>query len=252
MGAGIAQVSAAAGYDVLLSDVSRIRAEQGKEAIARQLASHTLTMIVAPAAMGKSFVMNRAVELDTEFQRTPVFTTRAARPDDEPGMFRTVPHDDKHVGQILDDIDAQAVVQYAIHPTNATIYGTVAGDYESKRYNLLATQSNAVASLEQAGFEQTYTVGLIASPGTWQQWFERRYRGGDQAERGKRLAEAVLSLDWLLAQPDIAWLINDEGQGEQAAKELVAISRGDSKGSDPELSRAYAQRITQLIRPVSR
>lgn len=37
MGAGIAQVSAAAGYDVLLSDVSKQRAEAGKSGIAKQL-----------------------------------------------------------------------------------------------------------------------------------------------------------------------------------------------------------------------
>ena len=38
MGAGIAQVSAQAGYHVLLSDVSRARAEAGKAGIAKQLA----------------------------------------------------------------------------------------------------------------------------------------------------------------------------------------------------------------------
>ncbi len=38
MGAGIAQVSAAAGYRVLLSDVSKDRAEAGKAGIAKQLA----------------------------------------------------------------------------------------------------------------------------------------------------------------------------------------------------------------------
>ena len=37
MGAGIAQVSAAAGYDVLLTDVSQARAEAGKAGIAKQL-----------------------------------------------------------------------------------------------------------------------------------------------------------------------------------------------------------------------
>ena len=38
MGAGIAQVAAAAGYRVLLSDVDRTRAEQGRDGIARRLA----------------------------------------------------------------------------------------------------------------------------------------------------------------------------------------------------------------------
>jgi 3-hydroxybutyryl-CoA dehydrogenase len=37
MGAGIAQVSAAAGYRVLLGDVSKERAEAGKAGIAKQL-----------------------------------------------------------------------------------------------------------------------------------------------------------------------------------------------------------------------
>ena len=37
MGAGIAQVSAQAGYRVLLTDVDKARAEAGKAGIARQL-----------------------------------------------------------------------------------------------------------------------------------------------------------------------------------------------------------------------
>lgn len=217
------------------------------EDIARQIASHTLTMVVAPAAMGKTFLMNKATAIDSNFQRTPILTTRGPRRDDDPGMFRCFPHDDAHVGQILGDIDAQTLVQYAVHPTNGTIYATEAEDYEPKRYNLLATQSGAVASLSQAGFEQTHVVGLIASPGQWRYWFDRRYRGDQTDERTKRLAEAALSLDWLLEQSDINWLINDEGQGNRAAKELVAITRGDSKGSDAELARAYAERMRQII-----
>ena len=57
MGAGIAQVSAQAGYAVLLSDVDRARAEAGKAGIARQLAraveKEKVTAADAEAALGR-------------------------------------------------------------------------------------------------------------------------------------------------------------------------------------------------------
>ena len=57
MGAGIAQVSAQAGYDVLLSDVSVERAQGGKDGIARQLAravsKEKITQADADAALGR-------------------------------------------------------------------------------------------------------------------------------------------------------------------------------------------------------
>jgi 3-hydroxybutyryl-CoA dehydrogenase len=57
MGAGIAQVSAQAGYRVLLSDVSADRAQAGKDGIARQLAravsKEKITQADADAALGR-------------------------------------------------------------------------------------------------------------------------------------------------------------------------------------------------------
>ncbi|MEH3040598.1 MAG: 3-hydroxyacyl-CoA dehydrogenase NAD-binding domain-containing protein [Sphingomonas paucimobilis] len=57
MGAGIAQVSAQAGYDVLLSDVSVERAQGGKDGIAKQLAravsKEKITQGDADAALGR-------------------------------------------------------------------------------------------------------------------------------------------------------------------------------------------------------
>ncbi|WP_213980704.1 3-hydroxybutyryl-CoA dehydrogenase [Sphingomonas sp. dw_22] len=57
MGAGIAQVSAQAGYEVLLSDVDQARAEAGKAGIARQLAraveKEKIAAADAEAALGR-------------------------------------------------------------------------------------------------------------------------------------------------------------------------------------------------------
>jgi 3-hydroxybutyryl-CoA dehydrogenase len=57
MGAGIAQVSAQAGYAVLLSDVDQARAEAGKAGIAKQLAraveKEKITQADAEAALGR-------------------------------------------------------------------------------------------------------------------------------------------------------------------------------------------------------
>ena len=86
--------------------------------VAAQLKEKNLVMFVGPASVGKSFLMNRIVERDVDFGRVSVFTTREARPDDEPGMFRNLPHDDANVTMLLDKIQRGEVVQYAVHPTS--------------------------------------------------------------------------------------------------------------------------------------
>lgn len=191
------------------------------DAIAAELAGKTLVMFVGPVAVGKSFLMNHVAEADKDFSRVSVFTTREARPDDEPGMFRYLPHDDAHVSKLLDKIENGEVVQYAVHPTSGRIYGSEAADHSNK-FNMLATLSGAVAQLQQLPFKDTVVLGVVARPEFWKKRLKKRYPTPNK-EEAKRLREAVLSLDWLLSHEEVKWIDNSGANADDAMQSIVNI-----------------------------
>jgi len=198
--------------------------------IGQHLGDKTLCMVVGPAGVGKTTIMNRAVELDPDFGRAAVFCTREPRDDDDPGMFRNMEHDNATVRELLDRIKQKEVVQYAVHPTQGTIYGTEAMDYAAP-YNMLATLSGVVEGMRRLPFLQTHTFGVITEPTDWQEWFDERFPVG-HPDRTKRLSEARISLDWLLQDRLVLWLRNDRGDIDSTAKRLIAMSRGEIDSED--------------------
>lgn len=218
---------------------------QPNNEVASALLDKSLVMIVAPPAIGKTTVMKRAAELNKDFGQTSVFTTREQRADDDPSLIRTVPNTPEGTALILQKIIKRELVQFAVHPTQHTIYGTEAYDYPF-RSNLLATLSGAVQPLRSLPFKQTTTIGLLAEPSTYKKWFLQRYPK-DGNERRKRASEAILSLTWLLEQPDheIIWLINqDSGLDETAAQLITYTSADTSKNS--EQARLLAERCITM------
>lgn len=208
---------------------------QPKAEIADQLNEKVLVMIVAPAVMGKSLLMKEAEAQAENFARVPVFTTRTARQDDEPGMFRVLEHNEENVHQILNKIEDRSAVQYMVHPTIGTFYGTELNDYPTA-YNMLPTISNVVEHLRNLPFKRTVTIGLITEPQIWSRWFNERYPMNNEEsneERLKRAAEAITSLSWLLDQPDdsVIWLINNEDALPETAARLIEQASGE-RGSD--------------------
>src|SRR5690606_73423 len=108
------------------------------------------------------------------FGLVSVFTTREQREDDDPELFRTLPHTNESVTALLDRINNREVVQYAVHPTQSHIYGTELSDYRSE-YNLLATFSGAVEQFRELPFEKTYAISLVPQAEIWAEWFNTRY-----------------------------------------------------------------------------
>lgn len=212
--------------------------------ICAKLREKTLVMLVGPAAIGKSFLMNHLVEIDEDFGRVPVFTTRDPRPDDEPGMFRCVPHDDEHVGALLDKIEAREVVQYAVHPTSGRIYGSMLDDF-SHEFNLLATLSDVVDHLSQQPFKNTVVIGLAAKPEIWQKRFNERYPT-QTGEREKRLKEAVKSLNWLLDSTTVKWVDNTAGEPRDTVQSVVNIVKYNNQENPGTREDARRMRDTVL------
>jgi ribose 1,5-bisphosphokinase PhnN len=215
--------------------------------IAHELDAENLVMFVGPAAVGKSFLMNRLAEQDIDFGRVAVFTSRDARPDDESGMFRYIPHDDAHISQLLDKIDAGDVVQYAVHPTSGRMYGSEITDY-TKPFNMLATLSDIVNPLRRLPFQTTRVIGLAVDPDVWLRRFYDRYVEPSEEQR-KRLNEAVGSLQWLLDPAnvhEITWVDNTSSD-ETAAVQSVIDTVKRNKPSDTATLR-IAQTMLQRLR----
>lgn len=196
-----------------------------------QLQKKDFIMIVGPTAMGKSTLMNKAVELDDEFARVSGFTTRPKRNNDEPGLYEYIPHTDEGIRSVLLEKEAGTLVQYVISPASSYIYGTRLKDYSGK-YNLKDTFSNVAGSLAALPFHTTHTIGIVTTPEAWQKWLGERYKK-DDPELPKRIQEAIRSLEWLLAQPQdtVKWVYNRPDDIDTSAKELIAIAKQDKPAS---------------------
>lgn len=230
--------------------LARLRAAQENEAtyrpnltIQQELKSRSLTMVVAPTAMGKTFVMKRVSELDSSFGRSSVLSTRDPRPDDEPGMFRLFKNDDHDVNQILDRIEDGELVQYAIHPSENTIYGTELQDHPYE-YNLLATLSGSINQLQGVGFGRTIIVGLVAPPKPWLTWFNQRYPT-PTPKRLSRLIEAKQSYTDLMNRNDVHWVINTPDNADQPAQAIIDITKGTYENNADAI--LLTQQVLQLI-----
>lgn len=215
---------------------------QPSESVRRIIKNKTLVMIVAPAAMGKSFVISHALAADPRFAQTVSFTTRDPRAGDE-GNMRTVPRDEQHIGTLMEMIEAGQVVNYAIFPTTGMLYGTDLMSY-SGEINLMPALANSVRGLRQIGFGRTLTIGLVTDPETWRHWFNARFPE-PTPEKTARLKEALLSIAWMLEDSDIRWLVNRENEPAAVVQDLVSLVKGAE--TDTSAAIAYAQELRGMI-----
>jgi len=228
-------------------------------AVAAQLKEKNLIMFVGPASVGKSFLMNHIMEHDIDFGRVSVFTTREARPDDEPGMFRNLPHDDANVTALLGKIQRGEVVQYAVHPTSGRIYGSEITDYGrpeitdyGRPFSMLATLSGIVNTLRKLPFQTTHVIGLAVDPDIWLNRFYERYPEPSD-ERTKRLQEAAQSLQWLLDPAhiqEINWIDNSSSNEAEAVQAVINTVKFN-KRTDPATLRIAHSMLERLQKELS-
>ncbi len=183
--------------------------------------------------------MNATAKLHPDFARVSGFTSRKPRPNAEPELYQYITHDEAGFAPIFQEIKRGELVQYAIHPTTHALYATRLHDF-SGTYSLLDTFAYVVEGLRQLPFKQTLTVGLVTDPKTWRKWLDERY-SNNNSERTKRLEEAILSLTWLLRQPegDILWLENISGELSHTAQQLIDLCLGK------QLSSHYAKNLAK-------
>jgi hypothetical protein len=206
----------------------------------------TLEMVVAPAAMGKSSLIKRVSELDERYGHSTTLSTRPPYPRDEPGTFRLLEHNDENMNMLLDKILSGELVQYKIHPTEHTFYGSEVQDHPYE-HNVLPTLSGGVEQLQHVGFMETSVVGLVTPPAQWQAWFNHRYPG-HHPQRLKRIQEAEISYSDLLLRTDVQWIVNREGDLDGTAQKFIDATEGKKNENDEAV--AFAQHILQIVHDI--
>lgn len=201
-----------------------------------ELSQKTLVMIVGPAAIGKSTLMNEIVRQDSKtFGYVKSFTTRSRRPG-ETAHYNFISRE-----EALSLQQTGRTVTYFEHPTTHDLYGTTPASYIAQ-INLLDTLSGSVDDYRKLPFTHTLTIGLTAPVEQWKEWFLQRYpEPFDEAI--KRLAEAKRSIMWSLGDPETFWLIND-GPIETVAARCIDIIHGAGTGDD---GASYAEQMLNAI-----
>lgn len=205
------------------------------------LAEKILVMVVGPTAVGKSTVMNRVVELDSQFGRVSGFTTRDKRSSDEVGLYRYVSRQEAE--RI---IGSDQLVQYALNPANDQVYGTEQNDY-TDTFNMKDTLSTAVENFMKLPFERHMVVSLTVAVESWLQWLNERHPKGSP-ERKTRLQEAKRSIEWSLAQhKNHSWIVNDPHDVTTAATSLISAVRSNGSADIPDQPRKMLAAIDDLL-----
>lgn len=217
--------------------------------ISEQLQQKVLIMVIGPAAVGKSSVMNKVIGLHSDFARVSGFTSRQPRPNDEPELYEYVAHTEASLEPVFREIERGELVQYAIHPTSQELYATRIEDYKGT-YNLKDIFASVAEGLKKLPFKKTVTIGLVVNSQAWQEWFNERYPA-HSSERTKRLEEAVLSLKWLLNQPagEVLWVENKPGELAQSAEQLIGLCLNITKPNPAAetLAKQCLEKAIQLL-----
>jgi guanylate kinase len=209
------------------------------------LKQKTLVMLVGPVAIGKSYLIGQVSAIDPEFKQVSVFTTRDQRPDDDPALFRILPHTNKTLFEIQNKIQQGDLVQFTVHPTTGRIYGTEPQNF-SVRYNLLPMLASAIDDRIQKPFARAHILFIVARPEIWKRWLDTRYPVKSE-ERTKRIQEAIISLKWALAENQpyhITWIENSVENPERTIEDITNIVKYNQQDTDS--ARDYGRQMLEL------
>lgn len=207
-------------------------------------------LIVGPLAVGKTSVIQAIEEQDGDFGLAPSLTTRPRRAGEEPDAYEFIPHTPEHLKTILREVEDGAFVQCTVHE-NGHVYGTRPEAYKQQHYVLLAPVVGEVDKMRKL-FDDVKVFGLVAPTGDYIQRLDPRLeKMPKEAARGV-LADARISLEWLLAQPSdsMRWIMNrDEQEADAPGTRAAQIIMNYVKEPHPAntMWRQDAKKMLQAI-----
>lgn len=188
-----------------------------------RLKQKQLVMLVSPTAVGKSTIMNWITKHDDRFARKSGFTSRPTRANDEPDLYRYVPHTNEGLLRVLRMVEAGELVQYAIHPTTGYLYGTELRDYP-KQYTCADVLGHAIAGFRALPTAGSHTFSIVCNPDEWKKRLTARYPDANDPELQKRLVEASINLSWSIQDSKTVWVDNSNGELVTAAHTIIQIT----------------------------
>jgi guanylate kinase len=198
-----------------------------------QISSKTLTVLVAPSAVGKSTIITEVLRLCKErgidAGEVGTLTTRKRRSASDPANYRTADEGITHEWMI-DQISDKNLVNWSLSPTG-DLYGTSADSF-ANAYNFLPVLPSSIPMLERAGFKEFHIV-YITAPAV--QWAERLDERRNDSTFAGRVHEAVSSLEFARHHIDSLHVVNNETtlqnghpQPTGAAEQIIGIATGEA------------------------
>lgn len=180
-------------------------------AVLEQLARITIVPFVGPAAAGKNFLMSQS-----GLPSTGTLTSRPERASDDKTLYRYLTNE-----ELLAQIAAGSLVQYAVNLAAETMYATDITCYRPGAPNVMDTFSFSVEPLRRLGFAAVRPIAVLTPAEQWTAQLEERFTGQSTKFCRDRLDEAAQSIAWILHDPsDKLILIN---RRDAVTENLIAM-----------------------------
>jgi len=221
----------------------------------RTIAHRAFVAIEGPFESGKTAISLEVVRLDSDnFHYVPSIMTREPRTDEPANTSRPIENTDEAVSELLDEVEQGKLVQYAIHPTDHTFYGTYPEDYQAGKYNLMpALAGRATDYILESPFKETQVIGIFTDPKTLEQRINNAYRDKSPQKLENRLVEGISSAQFLIEHhkaDKLSLLHNVEGQLEKSAQALIDLVNGNRESDEEGI--AYLERTVHMFEKMVR
>lgn len=205
-----------------------------------KLAGKVLTMVVGVSAVGKSTIIEKALEVNGEGWAIGGSLTTRGRRSDDPDHYQTA-DEGIDTDSFVELVSGGKLTNFSI--VGEHLYGSTPDSFP-ERYNLLPTLTDSIAENEKAGFERT-NVAYILAPG--KVWEERLLERANDKSHAQRLREALISLNYGLEHlNDIHFIDNPGPESLRSAADV--LSKITLTGTSPEpLDQSFVlQRLSEM------
>ena len=210
---------------------------QPSDDVKAALAPVRLVAVVGPIAVGKSTLIETAVQKSPLLHSVSGVTSRPPRHGEETGQEFTFLTKE----QIVEGIKKAEYAQVALSPAGY-LYATRPDDYFLAKIGLMAVLSSAIPTFRKI-FPQL-KVGFVvpSSYEQWLEWFKQRVSAVDNPTA--RIEEAKTSLAYGLTDPYVHFILNDNIF--TAAERLIQVTEGKSPDKETEAKELAVEQLAKL------
>ena len=214
------------------------------------LQQRIVVAVLGPFGVGKSTLMKMVEQIDPSFGYVLGITTRPPRPG-EADTYRFIKHDIGNRSRIVSQLQSGELVQVTTHPITKYVYGSDLISY-AKPNNILDIFSTYLDEFAKLPFKDLKKAYLVVPPDQWSKRIAEREKIHSAEEIRQRWIEAKVNLEWGLANAEqINWVVNDDGNQELCARQLIDLGRnqGQANKSGPEIAKQMLMMAEATLNP---